>query len=83
MRTYSLQEAAEIICGADEPSKAKWLAKRLRTGQLAGYKCGRHWRMTEADITNAIELLRPKTVAMPDVSVMRGLTRTSARRLSA
>lgn len=81
MTTYSLAEAAELICGSE--SRAKWLANKLRNGQLPGYKVGRSWRLTESDVAAAIEALRPKPIQVPAVPVMTGLTRTSQRRLSA
>ena len=77
--TYSLEEAAALICGSE--AKAEWLAIRLRRGEIPGYKAGRCWRMTQADVDKAIETLRPRVV--PSVPQMGGLTRTSARRLSA
>lgn len=82
MMTYSLEEAAALICGSDSPAKAKWLVRRLRRGDLPGYKAGRQWRMTRADVDTAIEALRPKRVCVPQVPAMTGLTRTSARRLA-
>jgi hypothetical protein len=87
MNTYSLEESAAQICGADAsgdllPGKAKWVALRLRRGEFSGYKAGRSWRMTQADVEAAIESLRPKRVCVPSVPAMSGLTRTSARRLA-
>lgn len=87
MNTYSLEQAAALVCGADDrgdplPGKPKWLAIRLRRGELPGYKAGRNWRMTEDDIAAAIEKLRPRMVCVPQVPAMTGLTRTSARRLA-
>lgn len=86
--TYSLVQYTALLCGADEngdplPSKVKWLAIRLRRGDLPGYKVGRNWRATQSDVEAAIEILRPKRVHIPAVPTMTGLTRTSARRLSA
>ena len=83
MTTYSLSEAAAILCGCDTRWKREWLAIRLRRGEIPGYKAGRYWRMTQADVEAAIEALRPRVVNVPTVPQMGGLTRTSARRLSA
>ena len=88
MKTYSLDEAAALICGADAdgnplPGKTKWLALRLRRGLIPGYKAGHKWRMTQEDVEAAIESLRPQRVVIPQVPQLSGLTRTSARRLSA
>lgn len=63
-RTYSLEDAATIICGDNTPASCDWLVQRLRgtkEPQLSGYKVGRRWRMTHTDLTAAIDLLRPTT----------------------
>lgn len=81
--TYSISEAAQLICGSSDPAAVKWLTRRLRGEQqplLPGYKQARRWRMTEDDIATAIELLRPQR--LPVVPVASSLTRTSARRLA-
>lgn len=87
-RTYSISQAAAIIFGADVsgnplPGKTKWLAIRLRRGDIPGFKAGRQWRMTQDDIDAAIAKLRPNVVHIPDVPSFAGMTRTSRRRLSA
>lgn len=72
-KTYSLDEYAAIVRGASSPSNCEWLARRLRSGQLPGYKAGRYWRATQADIDEAIELLRPtrrSSAAAPDQSAV-------------
>lgn len=79
-KTYSLEEAAQIIRGSAKKSDRDWLMLRLRSGRLPGFKAGNRWRMTQADVEASIELLRPRVV-VPDVP-SRGLTRTSARRLA-
>lgn len=82
-RTYSDQEAADIIRGSSTRSDIEWLHRHLRGDdppQLPGYKVGRKWRMTEADIEQAIELLRPQP-ATPVAPRLSSLTPTSRRRL--
>lgn len=78
--TYSLSEAASIIRGGSAEADVQWLRKRLCTGRFPGYKAGRHWRMTAADVEAAIASLRPVTV--PIVPLASGLTPRSARRLA-
>jgi hypothetical protein len=85
--TFSLEESAALICGADHngnplPGKTQWLMKRLRTGELIGYKCGRQWRMTDEQIADAIQKLTPQRARVPQVPTLAGLTRTSRRRLA-
>lgn len=80
--TYSLDEYAHILRGSAEPHDVQWLVLRLRRGELPGYKAGRKWRATQADVDAAIESLRPQPVGIPQVPAMTGLTRTSARRMA-
>ena len=87
MTTYNLAQYAAIVFAlkADEvptPAQLQWLSLRLRRGELPGYKAGRRWYATQDDVNAAIERLRPRRI-VPSVPVMSGLTRTSARRLSA
>lgn len=92
--TYSALEYAAAVLGPGpdgtastvEPCKVQWLEKRLRgeaEPALPGFKAGRRWRATQADIETAIELLRPQRADMPRVPSLGGMTRTSRRRLSA
>ncbi len=83
--TYSLAEAAVIIRGDDSPASLQWLSRRLRHDAqpfLTGYRVG-HWRMTGAQIVEALELLRPKQVVLPPVPQASSMTKTSRRRLEA
>lgn len=88
-RTYSDKEAVEIIRGSATKSDIEWLHRHLRGDdqpQLPGFKAGRKWRLTEDDITEAIELLRParteRVSAAVDIPNLSSLTRTSRRRLA-
>lgn len=91
--TFSIEEYAAALLGpgpdgtADtvESHKVEWLSLRLRgraNPKLPGYKAGRKWRATQADVEAAIELLRPQTVEVPRVPQLGGLTKTSRRRLA-
>lgn len=80
-RTYSVEEAALQIIGTDTPAKVRWLMVRLRTGDLPGYKADRKWRMTESDITAAIDKLRPPPAVEPPMSsIVAGMTPRSRRK---
>lgn len=94
LRTLSLKEYAAALLGPGpdgtpdsvEPHKLQWLTKRLRgesKPQLPGYKVARQWRATDADVRQAIEMLRPPSNAVPDLPSVSSMTRTSRRRLSA
>lgn len=87
MNTYSLEEAAVILCGPDEnggplPGKVQWLRKRLLAGDVPGYKACRKWRMSEDHIAAAVKALEPRRFFVPEVPMMAGLTPTSRRRLA-
>jgi hypothetical protein len=51
-RTYSTAEAAELIGAPSE----RWLIERLRDGTFPGRGIGRHWRITDQDITDALDV---------------------------
>ena len=84
-QTYSDVEAAQIIRGSATRTDVEWLHRHLRgesEPQLPGFKVGRKWRMTDEDIAEAIELLRPRQVPMAgETPMLSSLTRTSRRRL--
>ncbi|WP_074345014.1 helix-turn-helix domain-containing protein [Mycobacteroides abscessus] len=81
--TYPLEEAAEHFGNSPE-----WLAQQLRSGRFSGYKVGRKWRMSDADIADALEKCRrdarPSTPA-GDARPIAGLasaTPTTQRRFA-
>lgn len=98
--SHGIDEAAAIIVGTDAngdplPGAVEWVERRLRSGKFSGYKAARRWRMTDADITAAIDSLRPhrstssRPAAVvvditPDVDrpLLSSMTRTSRRRLA-
>lgn len=83
-RTFSVEEAALIICGDNSPASQDWLIQRLRgtrQPRLSGYKVARRWRMTRADLDAAIELLRPNTIT--PAPGLTSLTTRSRQRMTA
>lgn len=85
-RTFSLVEAAEILCGAAGAAEQKWLRERLignAEPRLRGYKVQRRWRMTEEDIAAAIDTLRPQRSDIPRIPAMTSMTARSQRRVLA
>lgn len=92
-KTFSIEEYASILMGPGpdgtpatvEAHKVRWLSMRLRGAAkpaLPGFKAGRHWRATESDITEAIRILRPKRLTVPEVPALTGMRPTSRRRLA-
>jgi excisionase family DNA binding protein len=67
--TMSVAEAAERLGQTEH-----WYATQLRAGRLPGHKLGRKWRITEADLAEALELTaRPATRPLQEVD-SAGLT---------
>jgi hypothetical protein len=82
LTTFSLEEAATILCGSAGPSEQRWVLERLRGNRfptLPGYRVQKKWRMTQADIDASIELLRPTVIRVPTLT---SLTARSQRRLA-
>lgn len=81
--TYDVAAASERI-GA--PSD-EWLTVNLRHGRFPGRKIGRHWRLTEDDIQEILEICsnkhrRPTSKkATPSAGAADGLTPTSRKRV--
>ena len=83
--SLSLAEYADALLGGHQPEQLQWLTRRLRGDRpprLPGYKAGRQWRATPADVQAAIELLRPNPVAMPVIPERTGMTKTSMKRIA-
>ena len=55
IKTYSLAEVAEMVLPPDMTNGVRWLSHRLNRGELSGYRVGRSWRMTCADVEDLIE----------------------------
>jgi hypothetical protein len=72
--TTSLPEAATHI-GCTEV----WLTRQLIARRLPGYKAARKWRMTAADIDQAINICRePAAPNLPVPTVIRPRRRRAA-----
>ncbi|SDC26133.1 hypothetical protein SAMN04488581_0406 [Mycolicibacterium neoaurum] len=85
LTTFSVEEYADALLGGHSPQQVEWLVKRLRgekSPTLPGFKAGRKWRATAADIEKAIELLRPPHQRLPELPRASSMTPTSRRRLS-
>ena len=74
--TYSTAESAELIGAPSE----RWLIERLRAGYFRGRKIGRHWRMTEQDIADALDVCANDSRIAG--SGPRGLTPRSAKKVA-
>lgn len=88
IKTYSLEEVAAMVLPPDMKDAARWLRRRLLSGEIPGYKIGRTWRMTREDVEDFIRdrrnTPRPREVSNQDgdddprvVGKPPGLTRRS------
>lgn len=82
--TYSLAEVAAQALPPEWKDPELWLKRRLRRGEITGYKVGQTWRMREQDVEDLISRhLNTARVPAPAVSIIDGLSARAARRLRA
>lgn len=89
--TYSLEEVAAMVLPPEWTDGVRWLARRLNRGQIRGYRVGRIWRMTAAQVEDLIDRFTnntddrpisasPATEAAP-ATIADALSKRSRRRL--
>lgn len=54
MKTFSLPEVADMALPDEWTDGARWLARRIRRGEISGYRCGHKLRMTEDQVKDMI-----------------------------
>ncbi|OHU29070.1 DNA-binding protein [Mycobacteroides chelonae] len=90
IETFSLAEVAADVLPAEWTDGERWLRRRLNNGVIEGYKVGREWRFTKAQVdaliahfTNVkVEATAPtQDTATSDVPLALGLSARSRRRL--
>lgn len=77
--TYSIADAADRMGAPSE----RWLVQKLRAGAFPARKVGRNWRMTEQDITDALDACATDIRRIPTnaATSRSGLTPTSRKRV--
>ena len=55
MRRHSLADVAAVYLSPEWKDSVRWLSRRLNSGEISGYKVGRVWRMTDADVAAFVE----------------------------
>lgn len=85
LRTYSLQEVADILCGDDIEHRELWIKRRISSGKFRALRVGRSYRMTTEQLQDAMASLEvgPKTARPepdPIEGLVAGLSPLSARR---
>jgi hypothetical protein len=86
VKTFSLAEVAAQVLPAEWRDAERWLARRLNRGEIRGYRVGRVWRLTQAQVDELIErysndAAEPAPTAARATSVVGGLSARSRRRL--
>jgi hypothetical protein len=76
VKTYSLPEVAEFLCGDSMKEPTRWLTRQITAGRFTARKVGRQWRMTQADVDAALEVLA-NTVPAETISVPEPVARPS------
>ena len=86
VKTYSLTEVAQALCGDSMKLPELWLKRQIVAGRFAARRVGRTWRMTQDDIDHALAVMSnsavptPAPVADPLVAPVAPLSRASQRR---
>lgn len=89
IETFSLAEVAADVLPKDWADGERWLRRRLNNGVIEGYKVGREWRFTKAQVdaliahfTNVkVETPAPAEDSTPGAPLGLGLSARSRRRL--
>jgi hypothetical protein len=67
VKTFSLDEVAEFLCGDSMKEPTRWLTRQITAGRFTARKVGRQWRMTQADLDAALEVMANPTPAVAAV----------------
>lgn len=85
MKTYSLTEVAEALCGDSMKLPELWLKRQIVAGRFQARRVGRTWRMTQDDIDHALAVLSngsaPKAAPVADVTLVPVPPSQGSRRL--
>lgn len=76
--TYSIVEvAASFNC------TPRWLTEQVRAGRFPAKKIGRHWRMTDQDIADALDICANDfRCSTADVAIASSLTPRSRKKVA-
>lgn len=83
MKTYSLAEVAAMLCGDSMARPERWLTRQIAVGRFTARRVGRHWRMTQADVDHALEVMANRAhpgAAAPATSAIGRPSSASMRR---
>ena len=86
IRSHSTADVADLMMGCSE----RWLIEQLRANRFPGCKVGRHWRMTDKDVEDALGICANDArrnaatageIATDDIRPVVALTPTSRKRV--
>lgn len=78
MKTYSLTEVAEQLCGDSMARPERWLTRQIAIGRFTARRVGRHWRMTQDDINHALTVMANRANPAPASAATPNIGRPSA-----
>ncbi|MDB2219047.1 excise [Mycobacterium phage prophiT46-2] len=89
IETFSLAQVVADVLPEEWTDGERWLRRRLNRGEIEGYKVGREWRFTKAQVdaliahfTNAkTEVAAPEEETESEAPLALGLSARSRRRL--
>lgn len=61
IKTYSLSEVAQALCGDSMARPERWLTRQIAVGRFTARRVGRHWRMTQDDLDHALAVMANRT----------------------
>ena len=86
-------QAVASSWGLDDPDEHRrmvnWLADQINAGRITAYKLGRHWRLDDAGIAEALDVFSNRSkrvvpkraeVVVDEPAPRKGLSAASARR---
>lgn len=86
IRSHSTADVADLMMGCSE----RWLIEQLRANRFPGRKVGRHWRMTDQDVQDALDICANDArrtaatagqIVTDDPNPFAGLTPTSRKKV--
>lgn len=65
IKTYSLTEVAQALCGDSMARPERWLTRQIAVGRFTARRVGRHWRMTQEDLDHALDVMANRANPTP------------------
>ncbi len=84
IKTYSLTEVAQALCGDSMARPERWLTRQIAAGRFTARRVGRQWRMTQEDLDHALSVMANHAPApapaptgnhMPEIGMLSAASR--------